>query len=496
MFKKILIANRGEIAVRVMCTAREMGIRTVAVFSEADRQARHVEVADEAYLIGPAPAVDSYLRIDRVLDAARKSGAECIHPGYGFLSENPAFSAAVTEAGLTFIGPPADAMRKLGNKIESRKLAQSVGAPVTPGATFDQPAPEKVRREADRIGYPVLIKAAAGGGGKGMRVVADPKDLEAAIEGAMREASSAFGDPTVYLEKYLPRPRHIEFQIFCDNHGNAVYLGERECSIQRRHQKIIEESPSPVMTTELRSRMGAAAVKVALAAGYRNAGTVEMLLDGENYYFLEVNARLQVEHPVTEMCTGEDLVKWQMLVAAGERLPKLQAEIQPRGHAIECRIYAEDPADGFLPSSGRIVALEEPHIPGVRIDSGIRQGTEVSVFYDPILSKVIAWSTTRAEAIAKMRAALDQYVLLGVANPFPFLRDILDHPAFATGELSTHFVDDYFKHWKLPQPSESALAAALFAASRAGSAVVSNGAKPENAQTPWTRLGAWSIASS
>ncbi len=496
MFKKILIANRGEIAVRVMRTAREMGIRTVAVFSDADRKALHVELADEAVHIGPAPAVESYLNFDRVLGAAKSSGAEAIHPGYGFMSENPKFSEAVKAAGLVFVGPPADAMRKLGNKIESRILAESIGVPVTPGATFSEPSSAVVAREARRIGFPVLIKAAAGGGGKGMRVVNQESELDAAIEGAMREAGSAFGDSTVYLEKYLSRPRHIEFQIFCDKNGNAVYLGERECSVQRRHQKIIEESPSVALSPELRKRMGEAAVKVAQAAGYVNAGTVEMLLDGENFYFLEVNARLQVEHPVTEMCTGEDLVRWQLLIAAGGKLPKTQDQIRPFGHAIECRIYAEDPANGFLPSSGKILALEEPHIPNVRIDSGIREGSEISVYYDPIMSKVIVWAETREAAIDKMIAALDQYVLLGVAHPVPLLKDVLLHSAFQSGNLSTHFIDDHFIGWKPAAPDNTRLAAALLSASLSVSAskIVIPGI--QKAPSPWTSIGGWRIASS
>jgi 3-methylcrotonyl-CoA carboxylase alpha subunit len=494
LFKKILIANRGEIAVRVMRTARELGIRTVAVYSDADRRACHVELADEAVHIGPPPAAESYLNIPRILAAAKSTGAQAIHPGYGFLSENPQFSQAVTDAGLTFIGPPAAAMRLLGNKIESRVLAEREGVPVTPGATFDQPIPELVTRAAEKIGYPVLIKAAAGGGGKGMRVVNAAAELPLALEAAMREAGSAFGDSTVYLERYLARPRHIEFQIFCDRHGNAVHLGERECSIQRRHQKIVEESPSVALTPELRKRMGEAAVKVVTAAGYLNAGTVELLLDGDRFYFLEVNARLQVEHPVTELVTGEDLVYWQFLVASGERLPKSQAEISPRGHAIECRVYAEDPANGFLPSSGTVLALDEPRIPGVRIDSGIREGSEVSVFYDPILSKVIAHAATRELAIKKMHEALSRYVLLGVANPIEYLQVILQHPAFQRGDLSTHFIADHLPDWKPAAASSAELPAAVAAAMlyRAPQAAVAQtGAKR---LTPWQTLGNWQIA--
>ncbi|HEY3294891.1 MAG TPA: acetyl-CoA carboxylase biotin carboxylase subunit [bacterium] len=496
MFKKVLIANRGEIAVRVIRTCREMGIRTVAVYSDVDSRARHVELADEAVLIGAPPPGESYLNSERIIAAAKQTGAEAIHPGYGFLSENPKFSEAVTKAGLVFIGPPAQAMALLGNKIESRVLAVQHKVPVTPGATFDTPEPKIVLQKAEEIGYPVLIKAAAGGGGKGMRVVHNPADLPMALEAAQREAGSAFGDSTVYLEKYIARPRHIEFQIFCDTHGNAVHLGERECSVQRRHQKIIEESPSPILTPELRQRMGDAAVKVVKAAGYVNAGTVEFLFDRGNFYFLEVNARLQVEHPVTEMVTGEDLVEWQLRVAAGEPLPKTQQQIQARGHAVECRIYAEDPARNFLPSSGTILALEEPHIPGVRIDSGIREGAEVSVYYDPILSKVISYSDTRDVAIRKMCEALNQYALLGVATAMELLRDVLKHQEFAVGNLSTHFLDEYFPNWKPSPPSASELAGALLAATRITSRRVA--AAEEGKQgipSPWASLGPWQIAS-
>jgi len=496
MFKKILITNRGEIAVRVMRTAREMGIRTVAVYSEADREARHVELADEAVCIGAPPPGESYLNIPRLIEAARETKCEAIHPGYGFLSENPDFSEAVEKAGLVFIGPPAMAMRLLGNKIESRVLAEKHGVPVTPGATFAVPDPTKVEKEAERIGWPVLIKAAAGGGGKGMRVVHKAAELAAALEGAAREAKTAFGDPTIYLEKYLARPRHIEFQIFCDHHGKAVHLGERECSIQRRHQKIIEESPSVVVTPELRAKMGEAALKIVTAAGYRNAGTVEFLFDNGKFYFLEVNARLQVEHPVTEFRTGEDLVEWQLRVASGEPLPKSQEQISFRGHAIECRVYAEDAAAGFLPSSGKIVALDEPHIPGVRVDSGIREGSEVSVYYDPILSKVISHADTRDGAIRKMRQALSRYILLGVATPMEILQDVLSHEEFRAGRLSTHFLDDHFADWKPSAPSEAELATALACAVRA--TIMTRGAENANGKagipSPWLTLGSWQIA--
>jgi acetyl-CoA carboxylase biotin carboxylase subunit len=495
MIRRLLIANRGEIAVRVMRTARELGIRTVAVFSDADRTARHVEVADEAVPIGPPPPTESYLNIPRIVEAAVQAKCEAVHPGYGFLSENPLFAEAVQAAGLIFVGPPPKAMRLLGNKIESRALVRKAGVPVTPGATFDTPDAKEVLKLAEKIGWPVLIKAAAGGGGKGMRVVRVAAELPLALESAMREAGSAFGDATVYLEKYLARPRHVEFQVFGDARGNAVHLGERECSIQRRHQKIIEESPSTALTPELRRQMGEAAVKVTKAAGYANAGTVEFLLDGDQFYFLEVNARLQVEHPVTEFVTGEDLVEWQLRIASGEPLLKQQGEIPFRGHAIECRIYAEDPAHGFLPSSGRILALDEPHLPGVRVDSGIREGSDVSVYYDPILSKVIAYAATREAAVRKMLCALEDYVLLGVATPIELLRDVIAHPEFQAGHLSTHFLEDHLPNWKPRATDEADLAAALLAATRAPrvglQAVTAAGT---TTPSPWQVLGRWKIA--
>ncbi len=496
MFKKLLVANRGEIAVRVLRTAREMGITTVAVYSQADRKSLHVEMADEAVEIGPPPPLESYLNIERIIGAAKATGAEAIHPGYGFLAENASFAKACSEAGLIFVGPPSDALRRVGDKLEARQLALSVGAPVIPGMTAVQPDIGAFKKEAQKIGYPVLVKAAAGGGGKGMRVVSSLADLNAGLEAAMRESQTAFGDATVYLEKYIAEPRHIEMQILCDEHGNAVWLGERECSIQRRHQKIIEESPSPVMTAKLRVEMGQTAVKIAKAAGYRNAGTVEFLYEKGHYYFLEVNARLQVEHPVTELCTGLDLVALQLQIASGEPIPLTQEQVQPRGHAVECRIYAEDAARDFLPSSGVIAALAEPQGPGVRCDSGLREGLEISVHYDPILSKVITHGESRDEAIRRMRRALSDYVILGVATPISLLLDILKHPAFLSGKLSTHFLDHHFADWKPPRPSENVQEMALIAATlaRAG-ARRSDGALSSKARpTPWQTIGHWEIA--
>jgi acetyl-CoA carboxylase biotin carboxylase subunit len=496
MFKKLLVANRGEIAVRVLRTAREMGIGTVAVYSQADRKSLHVEIADEAVEIGPPAPLESYLNIPRIIKAAKTTGAEAIHPGYGFLAENAPFAKACKEAGLIFVGPPADALRRVGDKLEARKLALSVGAPVIPGMIATQPDIAAFKKEAQKIGYPVLIKAAAGGGGKGMRVVSSPSELDEGLQGAMREAQSAFGDATVYLEKYIAEPRHIEMQILCDEHGNAVWLGERECSIQRRHQKIIEESPSPVMTSQLRQEMGQTAVKIVKAAGYRNAGTVEFLYEKGSYYFLEVNARLQVEHPVTEFCTGLDLVALQLHIASGEEIPFSQQEVYPRGHAIECRIYAEDPTRNFLPSSGVIAVLEEPQGPGVRCDSALREGLEISVHYDPILSKVITYGENRAEAIRRMRRALSEYMILGVATPISLLLNILEHPAFVSGELSTHFLEHHFPNWKPPKASDAVREAALMAVMVAHAETQHGSGAPlsKTQPTPWQTIGPWEIA--
>lgn len=495
MIKKLLVANRGEIAVRVLRAAREMGVATVAVYSEADRKSPHVELADEAVEIGPAPPLESYLNIEKIIQVAKDVGAEAIHPGYGFLAENSRFAQSCSEAGLIFVGPPADALRRVGNKLEARRLATSVGVPVIPGMMATQPDPAAFKKEAEKIGYPVLVKAAGGGGGKGMRIVSSPSDLDEGLEAAMRESQAAFGDPTVYLEKYIAEPRHIEMQILRDTRGNAVWLGERECSIQRRHQKIIEESPSPIMTAPLREKMGQAAVAIVQAAGYLNAGTVEFLYENGNFYFLEVNARLQVEHPVTELCTGLDLVALQLRIASGEPIPFAQRDVRPRGHALECRIYAEDPAKNFLPSSGKILGLEEPQGPGVRCDSGLREGLEISVHYDPILSKVITFGENRQQAIDRMRRALSDYVILGVATSIPLLREILEHSAFLAGELSTHFLEHHFADWKAPPPSQAVQEAALIAALLVQAAKKStNGALARARPTPWQTIGHWEIA--
>ena len=441
-FRKVLVANRGEIAVRVVRACREMGIRSVAVFSEADRAALHVRLADEARPIGPAPSRESYLRIDRVLEAARASGAEAIHPGYGFLAENADFARACEEAGIAFIGPRSETIALMGEKTSARREAVAAGVPVVPGTLAPITDEKVLAREAETIGYPVMLKAAAGGGGKGLRLVAAPADLLPALARARSEAKGAFGDESVYLEKAIERPRHVEIQVLADHHGNAVHLFERECSIQRRHQKVIEESPSPLLTPELRERMGALAVALVRRVGYVNAGTLEFLVDvGKNPYFLEMNTRLQVEHPVTEMVTGVDLVKLQIRVAQGEPLPLRQEALAQRGHAIECRVYAEDPDAGFLPSPGRILALRPPGGPGVRDDSGVYEGAEVPIHYDPLVSKLIVWAENREEAIRRMRRAVSEYQVLGIKTTLPLFDRILAHPDFVAGDFDTSFID-------------------------------------------------------
>jgi acetyl-CoA/propionyl-CoA carboxylase biotin carboxyl carrier protein len=445
MIKRLLIANRGEIAVRIMRACRELGIESVAVYSEADARAPHVAAADYAVAIGPAAAVDSYLSIPRLLAAAHNIGADAIHPGYGFLSENASFAGACAAAGLTFVGPPADVIATMGSKIGARTLMQAAGVPVVPGETPDDQSDGGLRRAVDRVGVPALIKASAGGGGKGMRRVRDVSEIDGAIQAARREAAAAFGDGTLYVERLVDHPRHVEVQVFADHHGRVVHLFERECSVQRRHQKVIEESPSPALTPGLRARMTTAAVTAATAAGYRNAGTIEFLLDGRGddapFYFLEMNTRLQVEHPVTEAVTGLDLVSAQLRVASGQHLPWPDDAISQRGHAIEARVYAEDPAQGFLPQAGRLLLYREPQLPGVRIDAGVAEGGEVSVFYDPMLAKVIALADTREAAIARLCAALRAYPILGIRTNIPFLLRILEHPRFRAGEVDTAFLE-------------------------------------------------------
>ena len=465
MFRKILIANRGEIAVRVIRACREMGIQTVAVYSEADQTARHVRLADEAYLVGPAPASQSYLSADRLLQAALRSGAAAIHPGYGFLAENPAFAQAVLKAGLVFVGPPPQAIAAMGDKAQARQRMQSAGIPVIPGyqgADDDR----SLKAAAEELGYPVLVKASAGGGGKGMRVVWQAADLGEALQAARREARHAFDDERLILERYIPRAHHVEVQVLADTHGKILHLFERECSVQRRHQKIIEESPSPLLDESLRTEIGATAVAAAQAVGYQNAGTVEFIIDPETrrFFFLEMNTRLQVEHPVTELVTGLDLVQWQIRIAAGERLPIEQNDLRQRGHALECRIYAEDPAAGFLPATGPLLRFIEPEGPGIRIDSGYTSGDQISIHYDPLIAKLVTHAESRLLAIRKMQNALREMVVLGVTTNWQFLQDVLAHSDFLDGTVYTTWVEEHFSAWQPPQcplPPEVLVAAAL-----------------------------------
>jgi acetyl-CoA carboxylase biotin carboxylase subunit len=448
MIHRLLVANRGEIAVRVIRACREFGIESVAVYSEADERAPHAKLADRAVPIGPAPAIQSYLSIPAILEAARQSHADAVHPGYGFLSENARFAQACADAGLTFVGPPADVIARMGSKIEARRLMQRAGVPVVPGETPADQSDEGIRTAIDRVGLPVLVKASAGGGGKGMRHVRDAGEIAEAIQGARREASAAFGDGTLYVERLVERPHHVEVQVFGDSHGQVVHLFERECSVQRRHQKVIEESPSPVLTSTLRTRMTDAAATAARAVGYRNAGTIEFLVDVSTgggdaapFYFLEMNTRLQVEHPVTEQVTGLDLVRAQLLVASGERLPWTQDQIRQRGHAIEARVYAEDPANGFLPQAGPLHVYREPQWPGVRIDSGVVEGGDVSIYYDPMMAKVIATAETRELATARLIVALRELTIDGVRTNVPFVVRVLGSEAFRDGSIDTAFLD-------------------------------------------------------
>jgi acetyl-CoA carboxylase biotin carboxylase subunit len=442
--RKLLIANRGEIAVRIIRACRDLGIASVAVYSEADRNALHVRYVDEAYPIGPAPARESYLRGDTLVEVARRCGADAIHPGYGFLSERAEFAEACHAAGLIFVGPPAEAIRRMGDKVEARKIAIAQGVPVVPGTESEIRDPADAARIADEIGYPILLKAAAGGGGKGMRVVRTPGELGDAIRGASNEAVAAFGYGGVYIEKYLEHVRHIEIQLLADSHGHCIYLGERECSIQRRHQKLIEEAPSPVLTPATRAAMGAVAVRAALSAGYVNAGTIEFLYTPDDkFYFLEMNTRLQVEHPVTELVTGLDLVREQLRIAAGEPLRLSQEDVRLNGHAIECRITAEDPEHNFRPSIGTITAVTEPGGPGVRVDSALFPGGEVSVYYDPMVAKLICWGADRRQATERMRRALREYEIAGIETNILYQQAILASRRFQEGDLDTRFVEDF-----------------------------------------------------
>ncbi|NMG54598.1 acetyl/propionyl/methylcrotonyl-CoA carboxylase subunit alpha [Aromatoleum aromaticum] len=500
MFEKILIANRGEIACRVIKTARRMGIKTVAVYSEADASARHIRLADEAVLIGPAAAKESYLVIERIIAAAKQTGAQAIHPGYGFLSENEEFCDACERTGIVFIGPPVSAIRAMGSKSEAKKLMEEARVPLTPGYHGDNQEPAYLHEQADRIGYPVLIKAAAGGGGKGMRLVEKSGDFIAALASCKREAASSFGDEHVLVEKYITRPRHIEIQVFGDSHGNCVYLFERDCSVQRRHQKVLEEAPAPGMTPERRAAMGKAAVEAAKAVSYVGAGTVEFIANQDgSFYFMEMNTRLQVEHPVTEMITGLDLVEWQLRVASGEPLPLTQEQLAIRGHALEARIYAEDPAKGFLPSTGKLVHLAPPaeglH---VRVDTGVEEGDEISPFYDPMIAKLIVWDETREQALARMLQALADYRVVGVANNIEFLSRLTACPAFAGADLDTGLIERE-KAYLFPEgetpPVETYFVAALAELLRENARAEDEARRGSDPVSPWHMRDGWRLNS-
>jgi 3-methylcrotonyl-CoA carboxylase alpha subunit len=496
MFGKILIANRGEIACRVIRTARRLGIATIAVYSEADRDAMHVELADEAWPIGPAPAKDSYLNIEAIVEAVRHSGAEAVHPGYGFLSENAEFAEACTSANVVFIGPPASAMRAMGSKTEAKALMQRHGVPVVPGYHGTDQAPARLADEAERIGFPVLIKASAGGGGRGMRVVARAAEFAAALAAAQREAKAAFGDNRMLLEKYLQRPRHIEIQIFADTHGDTMHLFERDCSIQRRHQKVFEEAPAPGLDAAQRDAMGRAAVVAARAAGYVGAGTVEFIAEAGAFYFIEMNTRLQVEHPVTEAVTGLDLVEWQLRVAAGEALPACRHHVALHGHAVEARLYAEDPERGFLPQTGTLHELRFPPPESARIDTGVRQGDTVTPFYDPMIAKIIVWGEDRVTALRRLRRALADTAVLGLATNRDFLARVAAQPEFDAGEVDTGFIERHQAALLAPlRPAPAmALAAAalcrLLARKAAASAAASCSSDPFS---PWARVDGWRL---
>ncbi|MBL7948250.1 MAG: acetyl-CoA carboxylase biotin carboxylase subunit [Bacteroidia bacterium] len=462
--KKILIANRGEIAIRVMRSAREMGIATVAVFSEADRNALHVRYADEAVCIGPAASSQSYLVMERILEAARQTGADAIHPGYGFLSENAAFADLVKASGIIFIGPSGDSMRKMGSKLAAKATAEAHNIPLVPGTAKALESVEEGMRVAEKIGFPVLIKASAGGGGKGMRIVHAAAEFEEQMRLAVSEATSSFGDGAVFIERYVGSPRHIEIQVLGDTHGNLVHLFERECSVQRRHQKVVEEAPSSVLTPQLRAEMGRCAVEVAKACNYVGAGTVEFLLDERlNFYFLEMNTRLQVEHPVTEYITGLDLVKEQIKVARGERLSFRQEDLKILGHAIEIRVYAEDPADNFLPDIGRLSTYRIPQGPGIRVDDAYEEGMDIPIYYDPMIAKLIAYGSDRSEAIERMKRAIEDYHITGVKTTLPFCHFVMRHEAFVSGKFDTHFVKNHYTPDMLhrAEPDEEMIAALL-----------------------------------
>ncbi len=492
MFKKVLIANRGEIAVRVSQTLQEMGITALAVFSDADRKALHVMRADEAHRLPGAAPGETYLDQKQILAAAKEHGADAIHPGYGFLSENAGFARACAAEGITFIGPQPEVIEAMGDKILAKKTLDGSGVPTIPSWAGDATDPVALKSAADEIGYPVLLKAASGGGGKGMRIVREPGELQAAMEAASREAANAFGDDRVFVEKYIDRPRHVEFQIFGDRHGNVVHLFERECSIQRRYQKIVEETPSPALDADLREKMGAAAVAAAKKLNYEGAGTVEFILapDGQ-FFFLEVNTRLQVEHPVTEMVAGQDLVRAQILVASGEPLPFDQESLRQRGHAMECRIYAEDPARGFLPSTGRIVQFSTPKGAHVRVDASVRRGSEVSVHYDPMLAKLVVWGTNREEARQRMAWALRRFAVLGVTTNIEFLVAVCENDTFIAGDLHTHFLEEQGLTLTPPESLADPVAIAAGLVSRAPQASAADRSEDGETAGPWGSAQRW-----
>jgi acetyl-CoA carboxylase biotin carboxylase subunit len=500
MIRRLLVANRGEIALRIIRACRELGVESVAVYSDADVNAPYVLAADAAEHLGPAPSSESYLNVASILEAARRARADAVHPGYGFLSERAQFARACLDAGLIFVGPPAAAIERLGGKIRARRLMQEAGVPVVPGETPADQSDAALVAAVDRVGFPALVKPSAGGGGIGMRIVRERADVLDALQRARREAAAAFGDGTLYIERLIERPRHVEIQVFADTHGNVVHLFERECSIQRRHQKMVEESPCPVLTPAVRQRMGAAAVAAARAAGYVNAGTVEFLLQGERdeaqFFFLEMNTRLQVEHPVTEAVTGVDLVRAQLLVAGGEVLPLGQESLSQRGHAIECRVYAEDPAQDFLPQAGRLLMYREPAGPGVRIDAGVVEGSEVPVFYDPLLAKLIVAAETRQAAIARAVSALKRYIVLGVRTNIPFLLALLRDPQFASGAVDTGFLDAARERLLAHTSSElpdAARAAVSFHDATMASTRSTPGSGASAAADPFTTVRGWSV---
>ena len=494
IFSKVLVANRGEIAVRVQQTLQAMGVGTIAVYSEPDSSAPHVALADEAYPLPGFTAEETYLDIDKQIAIARRHGAEAIHPGYGFLSESPHFARACQEAGIVFIGPSPESMAALGDKVRSKELASQAAVPVVPSSPVCEPAGGDAASFGADLGYPLLVKAAAGGGGRGMRLVTDPKDLGPSMESAQREAAAAFGDGRVFLESYIPRPRHVEFQVLADHQGHIIHLMERECSIQRRHQKIIEETPSAVLTPELRQQMGDAAVAVARAAGYQNAGTAEFLLDEESgqFYFLEMNTRLQVEHPITEAVLGLDLVEWQVRIAAGEPLTLKQDDMHPSGHAVECRIYAEDPYNNFAPSAGKLTHWLPPSGPGLRLDSGVARGQEISTYYDPMLAKLIAWGPDRPTSLRRMELALSNFPVLGLVTNIPFLREVIRHPHFQAGQYDTNFLENTpaITHSRGPEETRQlANALAAWASNDVTSPGQPDGSREPVHDSPWRSAG-------